>query len=42
MIFNTLEDDFQHKAPKSDYVEIKVIVPKDALEKAIQDALQTS
>ena len=42
MIFSTLEDDFQHKASKSDYVEIKVIVPRNALEKAIRDVLQTS
>ena len=42
MIFNTLKDDFQHKESRNDYVVIKVIVPREALEKAIQDAIQAS
>ena len=42
MIFNTLKDDFQDRESRSDYIVIKVIVPRETLEKAIQDAIQAS
>ena len=39
MIFQTLNKDFQYREPKKDYIEIKIRIPRDILEKAIQDAL---
>ena len=39
MIFNTLSKDFRYRNPKKDYIEIKIRIPRDILEKAIQDAL---
>ena len=39
MIFQTLSDDFKNKESKNDYIEIKVKVPKNVLEEAIQDVL---
>jgi hypothetical protein len=38
MIFNTLSEDFRYRNPKKDYIEIKIKIPRDILEKAIQDA----
>ena len=38
MIFNTLSEDFRYRNPKKDYIEIKIRIPRDILEKAIQDA----
>ena len=38
MIFQTLNEDFQYRKPKKDYIEIKIKIPRDILEKAIQDA----
>ena len=38
MIFQTLSEDFRYRNPKKDYIEIKIKIPRDILEKAIQDA----
>jgi len=42
MIFQTLSEDFYYKKSKNDYIEIKVMIPRDFLEKAIQDTLYVS
>ena len=41
MIFQTLSEDFQYRKPKKDYIEINIRIPRDVLEKAIQDALSS-
>jgi hypothetical protein len=42
MIFQTLSDALQDKESTRDYIEIMVKVPRNVLEKAIQDALEKS
>jgi len=39
MIFQTLNEDYQHREPRKDYIEIKVRIPRYLIEKAIQEHL---
>ena len=42
MIFRTIREDYDYRESRSDYIEIRIRVRRDGLEKAIQDLLSRS
>jgi hypothetical protein len=40
MIFRILYQDYRYRRPEKDHVEIRLKIPRSALEKLIQDAMQ--
>ena len=40
MIFRTLYQDYRYKKPEVEKIEIRLKIPRSALEKLIQDALK--